>query len=186
MLDKISAIKLEGAGDLNLLYHFRALIVAHIEKQITVQDFKAQKLEEDIETLFKFFSFFRDADWWREFKIKFPYPEEAATWICNNADLIIRNLEALERASNSFQKAAGLPDRVAIEKVKNKIEEISFEGSPKQSQWAKDIALKNATNIAKIAQNLGNENDIKLPTSASWWIDNRSEIYISLVNFQGK
>lgn len=84
---------------------------------------------------------------------------------------VLRNLNAIEEdksySSSSLEDVAE-PD---IEDALHYVESLVFQGSEKQIKWAKDIALKHIDDVAQALR----ENRT-IPTSAKWWIDNRSNI----------
>ena len=83
---------------------------------------------------------------------------------------VLRNLEALNEDESyiSDESEVAEPD---IEDALHYVESLAFQGSEKQIKWAKDIALKNLDEVAKALRL-----DKSIPTSAKWWIDNRSNI----------
>ena len=82
---------------------------------------------------------------------------------------VLKNLEVMgEDESYTSEVSEPEPD---TEDALHYIESLIFQGSEKQIKWAKDIALKNLDEVAKALRL-----DKSIPTSAKWWIDNRSNI----------
>jgi hypothetical protein len=96
--------------------------------------------------------------------------DEIMGWIPDN---LISDLEQLKGA-NSFQKASGVPSESDLEDAYNWVE-CSLTGSEKQIAWAVSIAHKHHFAIVQ-AWKAGKS----VPTAASWWIENRNNIVVSL------
>lgn len=64
-----------------------------------------------------------------------------------------------------------------LEDAYNAADSIQFVGSEKQVSWARNIATNASESIALAMK----KKDVLLPTSAKWWIENRSDIYTALI-----
>ena len=75
-----------------------------------------------------------------------------------------------EKASNKIVKQANIkPSAKDLEKALNVVKSLELEGSEKQVKWAKNIALDNLKYVAACISK-----DVKISTSAKWWIENRN------------
>lgn len=144
------------------MYTYRNHVVANLNHQLQ----EVEEVEDDIEILVKWFRFRCHARWWQQFKAQHT-TKDAAQWIIENA---VRELEESD-SEKSFQKAANAPSETELEDCLHQMEAIQWQGSEKQIKWAKDIATQN---LATISVAFRKNNNLKLPTSAKLWIENRN------------
>ncbi|USR93277.1 hypothetical protein NEA10_20755 (plasmid) [Phormidium yuhuli AB48] len=70
-----------------------------------------------------------------------------------------------------------LPSESDLEDAYHALDAIAFTGSPKQINWARSIALNGRDALAMLwKQGV----DVKLPTQAAWWIENRGNLFVAL------
>ncbi len=172
-IEKINRISIIGIGvkETAPLYEYRSQVVAFINEAIKGVD---EGLDEDLEVLFRWFDSKKSGKYWESAK-KQMSPDAMSAWIRENAAQEVEN-DGIEAV---FEKVAlnavGAASESQLEDAIQVAESIAFQGSEKQIKWAKSIALENAEAIA-----LSQVTISQIPTKASWWIDNRSDIRIAL------
>lgn len=166
-LEKIDSIDLKMYNGANSpLYQYRAQVVMHINEAVKANIDEADELQRDIDTLIKWFGCRNNAYWWNSLK-KQMSPSEACSWILENA---ISDLESFN-ADSSFRIAAGVPTENELEDALTWSELAFLQGSEKQVAWARSIMQKHLSEIAFASKTK------EMPTSASWWIKNRTGIF---------
>lgn len=73
-----------------------------------------------------------------------------------------------------------LPSESDLEDAYHALDAIALTGSPKQIKWARSIAWNSRDALAMLwKQGV----DVKLPTQAAWWIENRGNLLVALRDF---
>ena len=171
-IEKINRVSLIGIGvEKAPLYEYRSQVVAFINEAIKGVD---EGLDEDLEVLLKWFDSKKSGKYWESAK-KQMSPDAMASWILENAAQEVENDGIQEVFHQVALNAVGAASESQLEDAIQVAESIAFQGSPKQIKWAKDIALKNAEAIA-----LSGITIAKIPTKASWWIDNQHNLKTAL------
>lgn len=125
-----------------------------------------------------------DIDYWYSCREQKDF-KEMADWIIANfwRELQIEQKLDMEtsdelpvevKKSESEYYTFSIPSESDLEDATNWIESTEFQGSEKQVQWAKDIALKHLQEIVSAWKK-----GIEIPISAKWWIENRNNIDFS-------
>ncbi|MBT9138490.1 MAG: hypothetical protein DDT31_01055 [Syntrophomonadaceae bacterium] len=162
-IDLIAAKGIESA----VVYQYRSQVIAFINEAIRQAAESPEVVQDDMDILYKWFLLRNQAAWWMSAK-KSHSPDKMAEWVIENALDDTNNLEIQSANQQIALNMVGQATPEQLEAARVVAESIELEGSPKQIKWARSIIQDNLNAIALSKSSL--------PTKASWWIDNRSEI----------